>query len=216
MGGADFRWLLIDSCGATATMAIGRGETVFSTATLTGRAFSAEWPGALRQLVAETGAGVEDLQVVGVVHGPGSFTGLRVGLAAAKGLCEAVGARLIAVSRLEVLASPGGDGTLAVLDAGRDEFYVRDAGDERLWTREELIVAAQGRDVVTVDAQVAEVLGEGASVAVVELQAASALPILLERWRCGSVDDVATIDANYVRGERDMYARKPTVSGSEN
>lgn len=208
MSGEDFRWLLIDSCAATATLAVGRGGTVLATESLQGRVFSAEWPGALRRLMIEAGWSVEQLQAVGVVHGPGSFTGVRVGLAAAKGLCESVGAKLIAVSRLEALASLGDDGALAVLDAGRDEFYVRDAGDEHLWAQQELIAAAEGRDVVTVDARVVEILGARGNVTLVELQAVSALAILWQRWRSDSVDDVATIDANYVRGERDIYARK--------
>ena len=208
VSGENFRWLLIDSCGATAMLAVGRGEDVLATAELPGRAFSAEWPAALRRLLAEVAWGVEQLQCVGVVHGPGSFTGVRVGLAAAKGLCEAVGAKLIAVSRLEVL---GDADALAVLDAGRDEFYVRDGGEERLCSREELMAASQQREVVTADARVVEAVSNAR---LVRLEAASALPILLERWRCGMFDDVAAVDANYVRGERDIYARKPVVSDS--
>jgi tRNA threonylcarbamoyladenosine biosynthesis protein TsaB len=223
LGVSDFKWLLIDSCGAMATMAVGRGEAVVATEAVTGRAFSAEWPGVLRRLLAEAEWGVAELQVVGVVYGPGSFTGVRVGLAAAKGLCESVGARLIAMSRLEVLvtnrvqgsgpraqSAADGVGVLAVLDAGRDEFYVRDGRVERLLTLEEMVAAAQEREVVTVDARVAE-LGR---VEVVEMSAVFALPMLLARWRGGEFDDVATIDANYVRGEHDIYARKTAESGS--
>jgi tRNA threonylcarbamoyladenosine biosynthesis protein TsaB len=207
----DFKWLLIDSCGTTAMVAVGRGGRVLTTHTLPGRAFSAEWPGALRRLLAKAGWAIGEVQVIGVVHGPGSFTGVRVGLAAAKGLCEAVGAKLIAVSRLEVLATLGVAGGLAVLDAGRNEFYVRDAGAEFLMSREEFLAASQERDVVTADARVAEA---AANVMFVELQPASALPIVLTRWDDGQFDDVATVDANYVRGERDIYARKPAVAGS--
>jgi tRNA threonylcarbamoyladenosine biosynthesis protein TsaB len=197
------RWLLIDSCGVTAMLAVGRGESVLATAELPGRAFSAEWPAVLRRLL-----GGEELQMVGVVHGPGSFTGVRVGLAAAKGLCEALGTKLIAVSRLEVLAAQGTAGALAVLDAGRDEFYGRDEGAEFLMTRAEFLGASREREVVTVDGSVAEA---AASVILVELEAASGLPIVLERWRNGEFDDVASVDANYVRGERDIYARKPAA-----
>jgi len=209
----DFEWLLIDSCGTTAMMSVGRGEEIYVTADLPGRAFSAEWPAALRGLLAEAAWSVTQLQVVGVVYGPGSFTGVRVGLAAAKGLCEATGAKLIAVSRLEMLALSGVEGALAVLDAGREEFYVRDSANEVLLTRDELIAASQERAVVTVDAQVMKTLPNAR---VVELTGASALPILLQRWRGGIFDDVETVDANYVRGEGDIYARKPVVSGSAN
>jgi tRNA threonylcarbamoyladenosine biosynthesis protein TsaB len=192
-------------------VAVGRGERVLATETLPGRAFSAEWPEALRRLLAVVGWKVDEVQVVGDVHGPGSFTGVRVGLAASKGLCEAVGAKLIAVSRLEVLAALGVAGGLAALDAGRDEFYVRDGAAEFLMSREEFLAAAQERDVVTLDARVAEA---AANAMFVELEAASALPILLARWRDERFDDVAVVDANYVRGERDIYARKPAAGGS--
>ena len=210
MSDVDFKWLLIDSCGATATLAAGRGELVLATETVAGRAFSAEWPAVLRRLMAVAEWKIDEVQAVAVVHGPGSFTGVRVGLAAAKGLCEAVGSKLIATSRLEVLSQQGTAGGLAVLDAGRDEFYVRDAGTEFLTGRAELLAASQGRTVVTADQRVAEVC---ADTIVVQLDATSALPIVLRRWSEGRFDEVASIDANYVRSERDIYARKTSAVG---
>jgi tRNA threonylcarbamoyladenosine biosynthesis protein TsaB len=205
----DFRWLLIDSCAATSTLAVGCGETTLAAETIAGRAFSAEWPAALRRLLAAAGWNVAELQVAGVVHGPGSFTGVRAGLAAAKGLCEAVGAKLIAVSRLEVLAAHGARGALAVLDAGRDEFYVRDGGVEFLAGREEFLAASQQRSVVTADDRVAEMCAQAV---LVQMSASSALPIVWKRWSEGRFDDVASADANYVRSERDIYARKPAAA----
>ncbi len=60
-----------------------------------------------------------------VVNGPGSFTGIRVGLSTAKGLAEAAGIPLIAVSRLALLANASGlPHVLAAVDAGRGEYYV--------------------------------------------------------------------------------------------
>ena len=56
--------------------------------------------------------------------GPGSFTGVRVGLAAAKGLAEATGKRMVAVSNLRALASFGSAPLRAVvIDARRGEVY---------------------------------------------------------------------------------------------
>ncbi len=80
------------------------------------------------------GGSLAELDAVGVVGGPGSFTGVRSGMAVAKGFCEAAALRLAVVSRLEVLADAAAlkDG-LAVLDAGRGELYVRDAGSGREW-----------------------------------------------------------------------------------
>jgi tRNA threonylcarbamoyladenosine biosynthesis protein TsaB len=64
------------------------------------------------------------------VNGPGSFTGVRVGLAAVKGLAEATQIPVVAVSRLEVLAAKAGVPS-AALDAHRHEVFLRlDTGDK--------------------------------------------------------------------------------------
>jgi tRNA threonylcarbamoyladenosine biosynthesis protein TsaB len=59
-----------------------------------------------------------------VVNGPGSFTGVRVGVSAAKGLAQGAGIPVVAVSRLEVLSRKSGVPS-AALDAHRGEVYLR-------------------------------------------------------------------------------------------
>lgn len=59
---------------------------------------------AIQQLVKDTQISLEDLDAVAVTAGPGSYTGLRVGLASAKGICFALGKPLIMVNTLEVMA----------------------------------------------------------------------------------------------------------------
>ena len=201
------RWLLIDSCGAAASVALGVGTDIRAQRQIAGRSFSAEWPAVLRATLAEVGWSASEIDAVGVVHGPGSFTGMRVGVAAAKGLCEASGARVIALSRIDVLEQNAA-GCVAVLDAGRGEFYVGDGGRERVATLAEVEGMLEGREVVTAEESVASKLGQGR---IVELTAASALKSFLERWEHGLWNDVAAIDANYVRGEREIYGSRPTT-----
>ena len=76
------------------------------------------------ETLAACGAEVRDLEAIVVVRGPGSFTGIRVGLSAAKGLAEVSGSKIIALSQLALLASSSGHKhVLAAIDAGRGEYY---------------------------------------------------------------------------------------------
>ena len=83
------------------------------------------------QLLENTGHRLADLAAVAVSDGPGSYTGLRIGAAAAKGLCFALNVPLVAVSTLKALAAQVAAGTACpetqlycpMLDARRTEVY---------------------------------------------------------------------------------------------
>jgi tRNA threonylcarbamoyladenosine biosynthesis protein TsaB len=85
-------------------------------------------------LLGEAEASWSDLGRVGVTAGPGSFTGVRVGIAAARGLALALGIPAVGIGTLDAfldMDGPGTEGTeIACLDARRGEIYVlaRDAG----------------------------------------------------------------------------------------
>lgn len=77
----------------------------------------------------EAGIGFADLDALAVTVGPGTFTGLRVGLAAARGLALARSLPLVGVTTLEAIAEPAGAAadeiTIATFDARRDEIYMQ-------------------------------------------------------------------------------------------
>ena len=81
---------------------------------------------AIQTLVAETAIPLNSIDAIAVTMGPGSYTGLRIGVSAAKGLCYALNISLIAVDTLQTLASQAGvtDGKIIpMLDARRMEVY---------------------------------------------------------------------------------------------
>lgn len=80
----------------------------------------------IEDLVQEAGIHFKDIQAIAVSQGPGSYTGLRIGVSAAKGLCYALNVPLIAVDTLQVLASQVQveDGLIIpMIDARRMEVY---------------------------------------------------------------------------------------------
>lgn len=205
-------FLLMDTCGERALLALFRGDRLSREALLEERTASAALLGAVRELLRDEGLRLDQLAGLGVVHGPGSFTGLRVGLAVAKGLCEATATPVAAVSRLAVLMEAGKlqDG-FAVLRAGRDVVYVREkaigaAATERMMTLAELRNVAADRSIVYAEDELTSTL-EGLLATRIELLARDAFELAHKRLHDGG-DDLLSLDANYVRDEQAIYTRQ--------
>jgi tRNA threonylcarbamoyladenosine biosynthesis protein TsaB len=81
----------------------------------------------VREVMSEAGVAFAEIDRIGVTVGPGSFTGLRVGLAFAKGLGLALSRPCIGIGTLEALAAsdPGPGLTAAVIDAKRGQVYLQ-------------------------------------------------------------------------------------------
>jgi tRNA threonylcarbamoyladenosine biosynthesis protein TsaB len=229
--------LLIDTCGATGSIALVGAASSPATASLPGRSAAERLVPAIHSLAASSGISLAELDAVAVVHGPGSFTGERVGLSAAKGLCHALNLPLVAISRLAVLASlaqppdrvphssrPHRDEWVhhvhALLDAGRGEFYSGLYANglclrEALIPRDQLLAEA-GREpqqlFVVCEPTVAQSIAELAPQLVAEPTAADALPLALARIQQRAFDDPATIDANYLRRTDAEIFAKPIAA----
>jgi tRNA threonylcarbamoyladenosine biosynthesis protein TsaB len=201
---ATTKVLVIDTCGETAGVALCAGAKAVARQDLAPGRASAEIVDAVRRLLAGADWRLTELDAVGVVSGPGSFTGMRTGLSAAKGLCEGAGLRLVAVSRLEVLAEASGvSGGYVALDAGRGEVYAREVGSGREWLSkdDELMALVRERSgLVVAEGRVAMRLAACAP-ALRPLDVSDALGVVLR----GESVDAAGVDANYVRGEREIY-----------
>jgi tRNA threonylcarbamoyladenosine biosynthesis protein TsaB len=187
-------------------------------------------PAAARMLRAE-GLAPRALDVVVVDVGPGLFTGLRVGIAFAKGLCLATGAELHGVTSTEVLAATAFERgvvgmVLAVVDARRGEVfagrYARGAhGPVELDAPEVLAPAELAARFVTEEVTIvgdgavryAEILGRTAATLLDELvvpSPAAALGLVATRRASGApAPDPATVRPSYLR-EADAVANFDT------
>ncbi len=88
----------------------------------------------LAELLVEAGAGWSDLAGIGVCTGPGNFTGVRIGVAAARGLALGLGRPAIGVSRFDALAFGHPAPVLVIIEARGDQVHARlgDGAPERL------------------------------------------------------------------------------------
>jgi tRNA threonylcarbamoyladenosine biosynthesis protein TsaB len=187
-----------------------------------GRQASERLVAVVREAISQAGWRLRELEAIAVVTGPGSFTGVRVGLSVAKGLGEAAGVPLIAISRLATLAAAAGPGSAcALLDAGRGEFYCGQFRDgealgEVLFAREGAVAAAllAGGVVASEEAVAKSLSPEVAARVVAEPAASDALPLALKRLAAGSFDDPLTLDANYLRRTDAEIFAKPVAPHS--
>ncbi|MFC0634060.1 tRNA (adenosine(37)-N6)-threonylcarbamoyltransferase complex dimerization subunit type 1 TsaB [Brevundimonas balnearis] len=127
------RGLVIDTALGALSVAAFEGRAILAgRRELMSKGHQERLGGLVRDVVAEAG-GFDDLDRIAVTVGPGSFTGLRVGLAFALGLGAALGRPVVGVTTLEALAASAADEglTLAAIDARRGEVYAQSFQDGR-------------------------------------------------------------------------------------
>ncbi len=118
--------LSLDTClGACSAAVLRDGEIIAAQSEPMTRGHQERLAPMVRDVMRDAGLAFAELDRIGVTVGPGSFTGLRVGLAFAKGLALALDRPCVGVGTLEALAF-GIDGvTAAVIDAGRGNLYLQ-------------------------------------------------------------------------------------------
>ena len=120
--------LSIDASAEKATVVLAENGVPVAVMTNDVQKTHATWiHSAISECFRLAGAKITDLQAVGLTSGPGSYTGLRVGMATAKGICYALNVPLVAVNSLLAIASStkqvNGARICAMMDAGRMEVY---------------------------------------------------------------------------------------------
>jgi tRNA threonylcarbamoyladenosine biosynthesis protein TsaB len=227
--------LAADTSGKQGSIALAEcraGETcaVIEVVPLAGGTFSAQLVPQIAALLEKHGLGKSDLGAFAVASGPGSFTGLRVGLAAIKALAEALKKPIAAISLLEAVACSGAahGRVLAVLDAGRGDVYVGDyeldpevrLHSERLLSRAEFLTEAKVaalsvNAIVTPDAASAEAarISTGASGISVKLIAHPHSGVIArlgwDHLRRGQTVRPEDLEANYIRHSDAEIFSKP-------
>lgn len=141
--------LAFDTAQGALSVAVRDDDGVLASAfELRTRGHAEELMPAIETVLAEAALGFSDLDALAVTVGPGTFTGLRVGLAAARGLALARGLPLVGITTLEAIAADVvvGDDEVVVasFDAKRGEVYVQsfDAGLAPL-TKPALVAVAE-------------------------------------------------------------------------
>lgn len=123
--------LALDTSLDACAVAVATGGRIIAERTeVIGRGHAERLMGLIAAVLADAGVGYDAIERIGVTVGPGSFTGIRVGVAAARGLRLALRRPLIGISTLDaaaeaIAATAGGLPILAAWDARRDEVYAR-------------------------------------------------------------------------------------------
>ena len=205
-----------------ATEALPAGVEVADEVPLAGGTFSAELVPQIAALLEKHGLRKADIEAFVVVSGPGSFTGLRVGLSAIKALAEILRKPIVPVSLLEAIAlASGSQGRVsALLDAGRGDAYVGEyevSGEQSRLIREELLPQEEffsnaASKVATPDESLAAKADDKKS-AVVRVVPPGAEAIARLGWRKLQAGETVTpeqLDANYIRRSVAEIFSKPT------
>ncbi len=226
--------LVIDTAGSTGAVLLARNESasarpaeteVLGAGVLQPREFSTQLVSTVAELLQANQLTLSEVDAFAVVSGPGSFTGLRVGLSAVKAMAEVTAKPVIALSRLAIMASmakaycpenAAAGPVHAVLDAGRGEYYhgiYRDAGRtcvaESLQTPASLTASLQSTPgiVIVCEPAVLNALSSFPDLKSCEVPSVSnrgSLPLVFTAWRERRFSDVALLDANYLRSMNSM------------
>ena len=220
----------IDTCGPTGSVALARSNgdliEIVGEMELEGRSYSATLVAAVGDLLGRGGAVLSEVDAIVAVNGPGSFTGVRVGLSAVKGLAEVGQIPVTAVSRLEVLAWKAGVGS-AALDAHRHEVFLRlgrdgSAARELLAGVSELDAMDPAGAQIAVCDDAADALLAGAwpgveLVRVIAPTAADAIKLCAGRVRAREFVDLALLDGHYLRrSDAEIFGGSCEGAGSMN
>lgn len=196
--------LALDTTREFGSLALARGDEILDEVLIHApNGFAQVLYQRLEELLVRNQVKLQQVDCFAAASGPGSFTGVRVGLACVKGLAEAVGKPAVAISNLRALAFFG-DAPLraTVIDARRNQIYgaVYDAAGELVSPE---VVAPFAEWIATLPEGRVDIIAQdgvpGASVRAPLALAGAIARIAFEKLARGEAQDPAALDANYVR-----------------
>jgi tRNA threonylcarbamoyladenosine biosynthesis protein TsaB len=217
--------LAVDTSGKHGSIALARcGPAdrcdVIEVVPLEGGTFSAQLVPQIAALLTKHDFGKQDIGGLAVVSGPGSFTGLRIGLAVIKALGDVLSKPIAAVSLLQAMAVSGRSHgrVLAVLDAGRGDIYAGEYDidtsgahvvSERLLSCSQLIESSSGSTVVTADENLVGVAHDaGLPVEEIELPRSDVIARLgWQKIQAGDTVSPEELEANYLRRTGEIFSK---------
>jgi tRNA threonylcarbamoyladenosine biosynthesis protein TsaB len=198
--------LAIDTTHEFGSLALNRGETLLEEVSIhSPDGFGHVLFEHLDGLLKRHGCAVDQIDCFATAVGPGSFTGVRIGIACVKGLAEATGSRVVGVSNLEALAAFGSRPLRApVLDARRGEIYGAVYDAQGALVQDEVVaklpvwLASLPDEVEFVSTDFTR-MGDAPVTPARSALAAAIGRIAHRRLEAGLALDPALLDANYVR-----------------
>ena len=217
------RVLAVDTATKSCSVAVVDGQTLLAEViVITGETHSKHLMNLIHQVLQISRISLKDIEGFAVTRGPGSFTGLRIGISTVKGLAASSRKPIVGVSTLDALANQAGVTPYlicTVIDARKDEVYFaryRRVDGILIKEAEELVLPVVnaiadirepcyfiGDGSLTYKPAILETLGENRMVCAPRfhhtIRAATVAKLGLERMRKNDVDDVSTFSPRYIR-----------------
>jgi len=210
--------LAIDTATEQAGIALFDGVKIAEISWPAGRQQTVTVLPAIERLLVSSGVTLGDVAAIGVAIGPGTFTGLRIGLSIAKGLAALSDRAIVGISTLVVAAEPYGSAAapvLVTLPAGRGRvvWAVKESGEpvgapvnSSLAELEAVLVKhpeylLAGELLPEQRERIAAVHARMAPVTAGTRRPSSLAHLAWERWRQGDVDDPVAIEPVYLHGQ---------------
>lgn len=225
--------LVLETSGSTCSAALAAGEEIRHKGLSAPMQHASKLAPLVQELFEDVRRPAASLDGIAVSMGPGSYTGLRIGLALAKGLCQVTGARLMGISTFDILLATlrqvfpetMGKPSLICLQSKKDYLYIAGYNAEgSFFLRPENYPVQQWHTLMPSDLKVPVIAGNGASLfceasgisdaqiySELEAQALYAAPLALEAWREGRFAPVHETEPLYLSG---FYPRPQAMQGT--